>query len=137
MSSHKNKTLATFLAFSLGSLGAYRFYLRGVGDKWGWLHAISLPISSALLPVTSKELTFFALLPLVLSGLAGLLAALVLGLSSDEKFDARFNPNSGRTNDSKWPLAVVIVLSFGCGAIGLIGTIARTFDLLFTGGSFG
>ena len=137
MPSHKNKTLATLLAFSLGSLGAYRFYLRGIGDKWGWLHAVSLPISLALLPITSKELVFFALLPLILSGLAGLLAALVLGLTSDESWDARFNPHSGRTSDSKWPLAVLIVLCFGYGAIGLIGTIARTFDLLLTGGSFG
>ena len=41
---HKNKTLATLLAFLLGGVGAHRFYLRGASDTWGWLHACSVPV---------------------------------------------------------------------------------------------
>ena len=40
----KNKTLATWLAVLLGSMGVHRFYLRGLGDWIGWMH----PIASAL-----------------------------------------------------------------------------------------
>ncbi len=137
MPSHKNKSIATLLAVSLGGLGAYRFYLRGMRDKWGWLHLATLPISSALLPLFHKEMAFFALLPLIISTLGGFLAALVLGLTSDEKWDAQFNPNSGKKSDSTWPLALLIVLAFGGGAIGLIATLARSFDLLMTGGAYG
>ncbi len=40
----KNKTLATWLTFFGGPLGLHRFYLRGLGDLWGWL----LPVPTAL-----------------------------------------------------------------------------------------
>ena len=37
----RNKTLAAWLAALVGSLGIHRFYLRGVFDWIGWLHAIA------------------------------------------------------------------------------------------------
>jgi len=36
----KSKTLATWLALLLGSLGAHRFYLKGWRDVAGWLHPL-------------------------------------------------------------------------------------------------
>jgi uncharacterized integral membrane protein len=56
---------------------------------------------------------------------------------SDEKWDASFNPASGQQSDSRWPLAVVLVAALMVGAFGLIATIARLFDLLYTGGIYG
>lgn len=135
--SHKNKTIATLLASCLGALGTYRFYLRGSKDKWGWAHAASIPLSALLLTAFPNVNWFFTLLPLLLSGLLGVLAALVLGLMSDEKWDARFNPNSGRKSESEWPLAVILVISFAVGIFGLIAVMSRASDLLLTGGSFG
>lgn len=79
----------------------------------------------------------FNALPFVLSALVGLLSALVIGLTPDEKWDAAHNADSGRKSNSGWPLAVLLVLAFGSGAVGLIAAIARTFDLLFTGGAYG
>lgn len=112
---HKNKTLATFFAAVFGGLGAHRFYLYGKKDIWAWVHVALFPLSV----------------------FAGFLEALTIGLTPDDKWDARHNRDSGRQSDSGWPLAVLLVLTFGGGAIAVIAAIARTFDLLFTGGAYG
>jgi len=136
---HKNKTFATFLAFLLGGLGAHRFYLYGWKDKWAWLHVASLPLSVlALFAVsTTSQPQAFAAGPLVISVLAAFLEALVIGLTPDDKWDARHNAGSGKRSQSGWPIVLLLVLTLGIGATALISTIARTFDLLFTGGSYG
>ena len=112
---HKNKTFTTFLAAIFGGLGAHRFYLHGKRDKWAWMHVLLFPLSV----------------------FAGFIEALVIGLTPDEKWDETHNRDSGRKSDSGWPLAVLLVLTFGGGAVALIAAIARTFDLLFTGGAYG
>lgn len=112
---HKNKTLATLLAAVLGGLGAHRFYLYGKKDAWAWVHVFLFPLSI----------------------LAGFLAALVLGLTPDEKWDALHNRESGRHSQSGWLLVILLVLSFAVGAIAVIAVIARGFDLLYTGGAYG
>ncbi|WP_395406491.1 NINE protein [Pseudoduganella sp. UC29_106] len=135
--SHKNKTLATLLAALGGGLGLHRFYLRGFGDKWGWLHAAALPVTGLVALTASGADPFYKLLPLIISVLVGFLEALVLGLMSDEKWDATFNPASGKQSNSRWPLALVLVAALMVGAFGLIASIARLFDLLYTGGIYG
>lgn len=75
--------------------------------------------------------------PLVLSLLASLLEALVLGLTSDEAWDARYNPKSGKKSESSWILALILVLTLGIGAMALIAVLARSLDLLYTGGAYG
>ncbi|MDB5772055.1 MAG: hypothetical protein JWM42_2429 [Burkholderia sp.] len=112
---HKNKTLATLLAFVLGGLGAHRFYLHGRKDKWAWGHVMLFPFSIY----------------------AGFIEALVIGLMPDDKWDATHNPDSGRKSDSGWPLAILLVLTVGFGAIAVIGTMARIVDYLYTGGAYG
>lgn len=134
---HKNKTFAALLAAALGGIGAHRFYIHGMKDFWGWAHAVSLPLTALLFYTRPESPSMFSALPFIASALAGLLTALVVGLTPDEKWDARHNPNSARKSESGWPLAVLLVLTFGAGAVGLIAAIARTFDLLYTGGSFG
>lgn len=115
MKPHKNKTLTTFLAALFGGLGAHRFYLYGKKDGWAWVHLALFPLS--VFP--------------------GFIEALVIGLTPDEKWDATHNSGSGRKSESGWPLALVLVLTFGGGAIAVIAAIARTFDLLYTGGAYG
>ena len=46
---HKNKTFTALLSFLLGMLGVHRFYLHGLADRWGWLHAASLPATAAII----------------------------------------------------------------------------------------
>lgn len=137
MQSHKNKTLASLLAFLFGGFGIHRFYLGGMPDKWGWLHLLSLPASGLVLALFPDLPLFFGLMPFILSTLVAFLETLIIGLTPDEKWDAKHNSASSRTSNSRWPLAIVLVLTVGVGATGLIATLARTFDLLFTGGSFG
>ena len=136
--SHKNKTLATALALTLGGLGAHRFYLHGNVDQIGLLHACSLPVAGLVHSQTEGNMdAFFALLPLLLSYIVAFIAALVIGLTPDEKWDARFNPGSGTRSRSNWVLAVLLVVALMIGATVLIATIARAFDLMYTGGAYG
>ncbi|NEX60497.1 NINE protein [Noviherbaspirillum galbum] len=134
---HKNKTLATFLAALLGGIGAHRFYLYGPRDFWGWIHAACLPLATLLVIAYPGQPRLYTGAPLVVSVLAGLIEALVIGLTADDKWDSRFNPASGRSSRSGWPLAILLVLTLGFGAIALIAAIARAFDLLYTGGAYG
>jgi hypothetical protein len=134
---HKNKTLATLLAFVLGGVGAHRYYLRGANDRWGWLHTASVPAVGLVVAAAPQANIYFQLLPLILSMLTGFLEALVLGLMPDEKWDATFNAGSGRQSESRWPLALLLVATLMVGASSLIATISRLFDLLYTGGAYG
>lgn len=115
MKPHKNKTFAALLAAILGGIGAHRFYLYGKTDRWAWLHVLLFPLSI----------------------FAGFIEALVIGLTPDDKWDGQHNQESGRKSNSGWLLILLLVLTFGGGATALIAAIARTFDLLFTGGAYG
>ena len=134
---HKNKTFATFLALILGGLGVHRFYLRGPFDKLGLMHLCSLPIAGMVYGLAPETDGFFKLLPITISYIAAFLEALILGVSADEKFDAQYNPGSGKASSSRWILAVLLVTTMIVGSVTLIGTIARVFDLLYTGGAYG
>ena len=46
---YRSKTIATWLAILLGTLGIHSFYLYGLADKLGWLHP--LPTAIGLLGV--------------------------------------------------------------------------------------
>lgn len=134
---HKNKTLATLLAVLLGGVGAHRFYLRGAKDRSALLHLasplVSLFIATALPGVDG----FYKLLPLLISVLIGMLEALLLGLTPDERWDTTYNAGSGRQSGSRWPLALLLVAALGTGAGGLIFVITRLVDLQYTGGAYG
>lgn len=134
---HKNKSFSTLLAAVFGGIGLHRFYLRGAADRWGWLHVASVPATAFAVWWGVGHQVFFQSMPLILSMLAGFLEALVLGLIPDPQWDQRYNPSSGKASESHWPLALLLVLTLGLGATGLIAVIARTFDLLLTGGAFG
>ncbi len=134
---HKNKTLATLLAFVTGGLGAHRFYLYGNKDVWGWVHLASIPLALAFRLLAPAQPLLFVAAPLAISVLAAFIEALVIGLTPDDKWDAQHNRMSGRRSESGWPLAILLVLTLGVGAVALIAAIARTFDLLFTGGAYG
>ena len=134
---HKNKTIAALLAFLFGGLGMQRLYLRGPRDPWLWAHLACLPAAWLIATLAPQADNFFKLLPIMVSGLVGLLEALVLGLMADDKWDARFNPGSGRQSASHWPLAIILVAAMMLGSGSLIATISRLFDLLYTGGAYG
>ena len=137
MRPHKNKTLATLLALLFGSMGLHRFYLYGRRDLWGWVHLATLPLSLLLILGNPTAAAIFSASPFVLSVLAAFLETLLIGLTPDEKWDAQHNPASGHASDTGWPVPMMLVLALACGATALIAAIARTFDILLTGGSYG
>jgi len=137
MSQHKNKTFTTALAFLLGGLGAHRFYLKGSVDRLGLLHVCSVPAAGLVYGLGHAPNPFWVLLPLILSWLVGFGEALILGLTPDEKWDARYNRNSGRRSASHWFVILLVVLTMFVGTTALVATISRLFDLLYTGGIYG
>jgi TM2 domain len=137
MSNHKNKTLATALAFLLGGFGVHRFYLRGGVDRLGLLHVCSVPLAGMVYGLGQAPNPFWTLLPVFISYIVGFIEALVIGVTPDEKWDAKFNASSGRQSHSNWVLAVLLVLTMLVGATAAIALLSRLFDLLYTGGAYG
>lgn len=136
-SSHTNKTVSTLLASLFGGIGMHRFYMYGRKDWFGWLHLATLPLSALAVFLFSNTQPLFAGMLFILSILCGFVEALVIGLTPDEKWDTGHNPASGKTSESHWILAVILIATLGVGAMSVIALLARSFDLLFTGGAFG
>lgn len=137
MTPHKNKTLATALALLLGGLGVHRFYLKGGTDRLGLLHLCCLPVAGLVYGVGRAPNPFWVLLPILVSYSAGWIEGLVIGLMPDEKWDASYNPGSGRASRSNWVVVVLVILTTLVGATAVIAVISRLFDLIYTGGAFG
>ena len=135
--SHKNKTFAALLTLLFGGAGLHRFYLHGMRDRWGWLHAAALLLSGGLLAQDPSRALLVNTAPLVLSVLASCIETFVIGLMADEKWDAHYNATSGQQSDTSWMVAVLMVINLGYGATLMMIALARSFDLLLTGGSYG
>ncbi len=136
-SPHKNKTYATLLALLLGMFGVHRFYLHGIADRWGWLHAASLPASIILMTLRPGSPLLWYSAPLVLSMLVASIETFVIGLMPDEKWDERYNPEAEASTDTRWPVPFMMVLNLFYGTTLLLTVIARAFDLWLTGGAYG
>ncbi|MBP6405538.1 MAG: TM2 domain-containing protein [Proteobacteria bacterium] len=135
----KNKTVAAWLAFVGGPLGLHRFYLHGLGDMWGW----ALPIPSALglygiqrvQQYGLDDQASWVLIPLLGFTMAGCaLTAIIYGLMTPEKWNARFNPQAapdappGRTN---WLTIGAVVVSLLIGTTVLMSSIVFSFQRYF------
>jgi hypothetical protein len=129
---YKSKTLATWVALLGGPMGLHRFYLYGFGDLLGWLHPIptlmgALGIQRAL--EMGQDDHWSWLLAPVLGFMVAytMLQAIVYGLTSDEKWHARFNPQLRDAIDapaSGWLAVFGVVLALLVGATVLMATIA-------------
>jgi hypothetical protein len=134
---HKNKTVATLLALTLGGLGAHRFYLKGGVDRLGLLHLCSVPVAGLVYGLGRGPNPFWVLLPLLVSYIAAFIETLVIGLTPDDKWDAAHNAGSGRRSRSNWFVVLLLVVTMLVGTTMLVATIARLFDLIYTGGAYG
>ena len=135
----KNKTIAAWLAFVAGPLGLHRFYLHGLGDLLGWM----LPIPTALglygiqrvQALGQDDQLSWILIPLLGFTIAGCaLRAILYGLMTAEKWNARFNPGQeseappGRTN---WFTVLALVVSLLVGTTVLMASLAFSFQRYF------
>lgn len=135
----KNKTLATWLTFFGGPLGLHRFYLYGLGNLIGWL----LPIPTALGLYGIERVRQFGvddhlswiLIPFLGFTIAGCaLNAIVYGLMSAEKWNARFNPAAApdaSAGATRWLTIFPIVAALLIGTVALMGTLAFSFQRYF------
>jgi len=124
----RSKTLATWLAIIGGSLGIHRFYLYGFRDLPGWLHPLPSVIGFfGVLRMRSlgqdDQLAWLLIPWLGCSISAAMLAAIVYGLTPDEKWNARFNVEAPESR-SGWGAVLGAMLALLVGACVLMSTIA-------------
>lgn len=135
----KNKTLATWLTFLGGPFGLHRFYLRGFGDWLGWL--LPIPTLLGLYGIVRvkqfgvDDMWSWVLLPVLGFTIAACaLTAIIYGLMTPEKWNARFNPQQpadaapGHTN---WFTVFGIAVSLMVGTAVLMASIAFSFQRYF------
>ncbi|MDP4623360.1 MAG: hypothetical protein NWS85_10745 [Hydrogenophaga sp.] len=135
----KNKTLATWLTFWIGPLGLHRFYLYGFKDMLGW----ALPIPTALGFYGLERVQQFGqddtlswmLIPLLGFTVAGCaMNAIIYGLTSIEKWNAKFNPQAdalvpaGRT---QWATIIGVVVALLMGTSVLMASLVFSFQRYF------
>lgn len=124
----RHKALAALLATSLGALGAHRLYL---GQRLWWL---PLGITMGALPLLLGVRNWYqtpAFFVLMVPVVAGFIAALVIALTPDEKFDARFNAGSERRNRSGWDAVLVAIVTLLIGTTVLMTTLVLLFQTWF------
>ncbi|WP_234413864.1 NINE protein [Ideonella sp. A 288] len=124
----RSKTLATWLALLLGSLGAHRFYLHGRRDLWAWLHPMPTLLGLAgvirMRTLGQDDHAAWLLIPVlgVMLSIA-MLAAIVIGLTPDERWAARFSPGVPM-RPSGWAAVIGVVVALMLGGGVLMGTLA-------------
>ena len=135
MAAYKSKTSATWLALTLGSLGAHRLYLHGLKDGLAWLHP--WPTLAGLYGLQrmdqlgQDDRLAWALIPLLGLMLAqSMLCAIVYGLTADERWNERHNDGrSGRP--SGWLAIIGVIASLLIGGTSLMATIAFSAQRYF------
>ena len=135
----KSKTVAAWLAFLGGPLGLHRFYLRGWGDMFGWL----LPIPTALGLYGIERIRMhgvddawsWALVPLLGFTIAGCaLTAIVYGLMTPEKWNARYNRSAALDavpGHTSWFTIGAVVMALLFGSTILMASIVFSFQRYF------
>jgi TM2 domain-containing membrane protein YozV len=124
----RHKALAALLAFVGGGLGAHRLYL---GQRLWWLPlSVTLVMIPLLIGVRNWYQTpaFFVLMVPII---AGFVEALVIALTPDPRFDKRFNPGGGRTNQSGWDAVLVAIAALMVGTSILMTTIVLLMQTYF------
>ncbi len=132
---YKSKTVATWLALVGGSVGLHRFYLHGFRDLWGWLvivpSAIGLYGVQRMRHLGGDDHLAWVLIPflgVMLS--AAMLSAIVYGLTPDDKWNARFNPN-GPAHRMNWGTVIGIAAALIVGGGVLMATLAFSAQRYF------
>ena len=131
----RSKAIATWLALALGSLGAHRFYLYGWRDLGAWLHPLPTLLGLAgavrMHNLGQDDRLSWLLIPLLGLMLSiGMLAAIVLGLTSDERWALRHHPQAA-VQATGWMPVLGAVLALLIGGAVLMGTLAFGGQMYF------
>ncbi len=135
----RNKTVAIWLIFLGGPLGLHRFYLKGFGDLLGWL----LPIPTALGLYGIERVQQFGqddhwswvLIPLLGFTIAACaLNAIIYGLMTPEKWNARFNPPldpEAAPGQTSWVTVLGVAIALLVGGAVLVASMVFSFQRYF------
>ncbi len=134
--SDKSKSLATWLAVLGGTLGAHRFYLHGRRDAWAWLHAVPTALGvvglSRLVNLGQDDKVAWLLTPVLGMMVAqAMLCAIVFGLTSDERWNARWNAAVEPPPQTRWVPVLGAIAALLIGATALMSTIAYSGQKFF------
>jgi TM2 domain len=129
----RSKTLATWLALLGGVFGLHRFYLHGWRDAVGWLYPVPTLLGLAgvqrMRAFGQDDRVAWVLIPLLgLALSAAMLTAIVYGLTSDEKWAARFRQPLQSTG---WAPVLGVIAALLVGASVLMGTVAFSGQRFF------
>lgn len=125
---YRSKTLAAWLALTVGALGLHRMYLHGLGDRWAWLHPVPTALGligvQRMLALGQDDRLAWLLIPLLGLMLSqAMLVAILWALTPDERWDARFNLGHAPVATGWGPvIAAIVALLIGGGV--LMGTVA-------------
>ena len=133
--SYKSKTLATWIALVGGSLGLHRFYLHGLGDPWGWVFPLPTLIGlygvQRMRALGADDHIAWVCIPLLGLTLAtSMIAAIVYGLTPDDTWNQRLNPN-GPAHRTGWSTIFGVVTALVLGAGVLMATLAFSAQRYF------
>lgn len=128
MQHHRSKALAAWLAVLGGTLGLHRMYLHGLADRWAWAHVVPTALGLIGLhrvqTLGQDDRLAWLLLPLLgLSIAAAMLGAIVIALTPDERWHARFNPGDASSSGG-WAAVLAAVTALLVGGTALMGAIA-------------
>ncbi len=132
---YRSKTVAAWLALSLGTLGMHRLYLHGLRDRLGWLHlvptAVGLVGAIRLRNLGQDDPVAWMLIPVLgLMISAAMLTAIVYALTPDEKWDARHNPGQAVVGTG-WGAVLAAMAALLLGGAALMGTVAYSGQKYF------
>ena len=122
----KSKTIATWLALLLGTLGVHRLYLKGKGDWLAWLHwpPTLLGLGGVVRMNNLGQDDHWAWLLIPLLGLMltlSMLTAIVYGLTPDERWAQRHGQPVQATG---WAPVLGVIAALMLGGAALMGTLA-------------
>jgi hypothetical protein len=132
----KSKSLATWLAVLGGTLGAHRFYLHGPRDLWAWLHVVPTLLGvvglSRMNNLGQDDKLAWLLTPVLgLMVAQGMLCAIVYGLTSDDRWNARWNAAVTPAPQTRWLPVLGAIAGLFIGATALMSTIAFSGQKFF------
>jgi TM2 domain-containing membrane protein YozV len=139
MTRHKHKTLAAWLALTLGSFGLHRFYLRGFGDWIGWL----FPIPTALgwwgidraITFGQDDTLSWVLMPLLgISITISCLMGIVYALADRAAWNRRYNPEleeQALAGQTQWLTIGALIACLLVGTVAFMATLTFSFQRYF------
>jgi TM2 domain-containing membrane protein YozV len=131
----RSKLVATWLAVVGGSVGLHRFYLHGRGDAWAWLHIPPTVVGAygfwRMREFGTDDRLGSLLVPVLgVMIAAAMLAALVHGLTPDERWDAGYGRGTP-TRRAGWGIVFGVVVALAVGATVTMATVAFTAQRYF------